>query len=89
MQSVRSFALFLLLGAVAAPLLAQGVQTGTIRGVVKDQQNLTVPGTTITATSPALQGARTTVTDKDGNYSLTALPPARTRSSSRWPGLET
>jgi hypothetical protein len=75
MKSVLSFALFFLLGAVAAPLFAQGVQTGTIRGVVKDQQGLAVPGTTITATSPALQGARTTVTDTEGNYSLTALPP--------------
>jgi hypothetical protein len=75
MKSVLSFALFLLLGAIAAPLFAQGVQTGTIRGVVKDQQGLAVPGTTITATSPALQGARTTVTDTQGNYSITALPP--------------
>ena len=75
MTSVRSFGLFLLLGAIAAPLFAQGVQTGTIRGVVKDQQGLAVPGTTITATSPALQGARTAVTDTEGNYSITALPP--------------
>ena len=36
MKSVRSFALLLLLGAIAAPLFAQGVQTGTIRGVVND-----------------------------------------------------
>ena len=35
---------------------AQGVQTGTIRGTVQDQQGLAVPGVTITATSPALQG---------------------------------
>ena len=61
--------------AASAPLFAQGVQTGTIRGIVKDQQGLAVPGVTITATSPALQGARTTVTDAEGNYSITALPP--------------
>ena len=53
---------------------AQGVQTGTIRGTVQDQQDLAVPGVTVTATSPALQGPRTTVTDAEGNYTLAALP---------------
>jgi len=55
--------------AVSTPALAQGVQTGIIRGVVKDQQGLAVPGATVTATSPALQGARTTVSDTAGLYS--------------------
>jgi hypothetical protein len=54
---------------------AQGVQTGTIRGVVKDAQELAVPGVTVTATSPVLQGPRTTVTDTQGLYVLRALPP--------------
>lgn len=52
----------------------QGVQTGTIRGKVQDQQGLAVPGVTVTATSPALQGPRTVTTDGEGNYSLVALP---------------
>ena len=30
--------------------LAQGVQTGTIRGTVQDQQGLAMPGVTVTAT---------------------------------------
>ena len=63
MKSVLAFILFLLLGAIAAPLYAQGVQTGTIRGVVKDQQGLAVTGTTVTATSPGMQGARTSVAE--------------------------
>src|SRR5687767_12973973 len=54
---------------------AQGVQTGTIRGVVIDQQGLAVPGVTVTASSPALQGSRTTVTDGDGSFTIPALPP--------------
>ena len=53
---------------------AQGVQTGTIRGTVQDQQGLAMPGVTVTATSTALQGPRTTVTEADGNYTLAALP---------------
>jgi len=54
---------------------AQGVQTGTIRGTVKDQQGLALPGATVTATSPALQGERTVVTDADGTYLIRAIPP--------------
>jgi hypothetical protein len=53
---------------------AQGVQTGAIRGVVKDAQGLVVPGVTVTATSPALQGPRVAVTDTEGAFSVAALP---------------
>jgi len=63
--------LFTLVGTTA---FAQGVQTGTIRGTVQDQQGLAVPGVTVTATSTVLQGPRTTVTDGEGNYTLAALP---------------
>src|SRR5262245_53392543 len=66
-----AFVLFL---GLAADALAQGVQTGTIRGLVKDAQNLPVPGVTVTATSPALQGARTAVTDAAGAFAIQALP---------------
>jgi len=52
----------------------QGVQTGAIRGVVKDAQGLVVPGVTVTATSPALQGPRVAVTDTEGAFSVAALP---------------
>jgi hypothetical protein len=61
--------------AFVAIASAQGVQTGTIRGKVIDAQGLAVPGVTVTATSPALQGLRTTTTDMTGGYSLIALPP--------------
>jgi hypothetical protein len=54
---------------------AQGVQTGTVRGLVKDDQGLLAPGVTVTASSPALQGTRVVTTGQDGAYSLRALPP--------------
>src|SRR5438876_569962 len=54
---------------------AQGSQTGTLRGLVKDDQGLLAPGVTVTVSSPALQGARVTTTGQDGAYSLRALPP--------------
>ncbi len=71
-QLLGVFALLLFCSATSS---AQGVQTGTIRGTVKDQQGLALPGATITATSPALQGERTVVTDTDGAYLFRAIPP--------------
>src|SRR5262245_19840562 len=59
---------------MAAGVFAQGVQTGTIRGIVKDQQDLPIPGVTVTVTSAALQGPRSVVTDTQGMYSIPALP---------------
>jgi hypothetical protein len=71
----RLMGIFVLLLACSATSLAQGVQTGTIRGTVKDQQGLALPGATITATSVALQGERTVVTDTDGNFLFRGIPP--------------
>src|SRR5436190_18888340 len=71
----RLFGIVALLVAFSAVSFAQGVQTGTIRGTVKDQQGLALPGATITATSPALQGERTVVADADGIYLFRAVPP--------------
>ncbi|HEY2434922.1 MAG TPA: TonB-dependent receptor [Vicinamibacterales bacterium] len=71
----RLYGIVALLVLCSAPSFAQGTQTGTIRGTVKDQQGLALPGATITATSPALQGERTVVTDTDGTYLFRAIPP--------------
>ncbi|MGE0703050.1 MAG: carboxypeptidase regulatory-like domain-containing protein [Vicinamibacterales bacterium] len=54
---------------------AQGVQTGILRGLVVDQQDLPVPGVAVTAESGGLQGSRTTRTESDGSYVFSALPP--------------
>ena len=48
--------------------------TGTISGRVVDSQGLPVPGVTVAATSPNLQGVRETVTSENGDYILTLLP---------------
>jgi len=55
--------------------LAQGIQTGTLRGFVRDDQGLIAPGVVVSASSPALQGTRAATTGQDGAYSLRALPP--------------
>jgi hypothetical protein len=69
--------------------LAQGLQTGTIRGMVMDPQDLAVPSVTVTATSPALQGPRTTVTDKTGLFAIHALPPGDYLVTFELPGFAT
>ena len=65
--------------AFAAALLPEAVAaqstTGTISGRVVDAQNRVVPGVTVTAESPNLQGARTTVTSATGDYVIPLLPP--------------
>jgi hypothetical protein len=49
--------------------------TGGIVGRVTDEQGGVLPGVTVEAKSPALQGSRVTVTDGTGAYRLTLLPP--------------
>jgi Carboxypeptidase regulatory-like domain/TonB-dependent Receptor Plug Domain len=75
MKCVRTLAFAWALCGLASLLHAQGVQTGTIRGAVRDEQGLAVPGVTVTATSPALQGPRTQVTDATGGFTFPNLPP--------------
>ncbi|HEV3062995.1 MAG TPA: carboxypeptidase regulatory-like domain-containing protein [Vicinamibacterales bacterium] len=72
----RSLAMFVCLALFAPASLAhaQGVQTGTITGSVKSADGLTLPGVTVTATSPELQGQRTAVTDVNGVYFIKGLP---------------
>jgi len=69
--AVLVFALLL----VSATLFAQGT-TGTLTGNVTTE-GAPLPGATVTITSPALQGSRTTVTNENGAYNFPALPPGQ------------
>jgi hypothetical protein len=52
--------------------------TGTLTGVVTDAATgKAVAGALVIATSPALQGEQTAITDGGGNYLITLLPPGR------------
>jgi carboxypeptidase family protein/TonB-dependent receptor-like protein len=75
MKLVRTFILAVLFCSMAGVLGAQGVQTGTIRGAVQDEQGLAVPGVTVSVTSPALQGPRVVVSDAAGGFVVPNLPP--------------
>jgi outer membrane receptor protein involved in Fe transport len=59
---------------VAAAAGAQ-VPTGTISGRVVSSDEAPLPGVTVTASSPSLQGDRTVVTTENGDFVLTLLPP--------------
>ena len=65
---VSFLSLFLLFGTLSAQ------QTGEIRGKVTDEAGEALPGVSITARSPNLQGARTALSDKGGGFRLPLLP---------------
>src|SRR5262245_16013623 len=65
---------FALILATAAGAAAQGNPTGTISGHVADPDGLAVPGATVTAASPALQGVRSAVASANGDYIIPFLP---------------
>ena len=54
---------------------AQGQQTSSLSGRVTSADTLSVPGATVTVSSAALQGQRTTTTDINGIYRFSGLPP--------------
>jgi outer membrane receptor protein involved in Fe transport len=68
------------LGIAAAILLlalpgAYAQTTGEIDGRIIDSSGAILPGVSVTATSPALAGARSTVTDANGRFRMLGLPP--------------
>ena len=65
-----------ILSLIALPQAAraQGVQTETITGTVQSADGLSLPGVTVTACSPVLQGQRTATTDINGVYFIKGLP---------------
>ncbi|MGH9316948.1 MAG: TonB-dependent receptor [Thermoanaerobaculia bacterium] len=54
---------------------ASAQTTGSMRGVVVGPDGSLLPGVTVEAKSPSLQGARISVTDSEGRFNLTLLPP--------------
>jgi outer membrane receptor protein involved in Fe transport len=55
---------------------AQNATTGAVRGIVKDSNTgEALVGVTVVATSPSLQGTQSAITDENGLYLITTLPP--------------
>ena len=71
----RSLFIFGLVALMAVSALAQvGSTFSTLMGTVTTEGK-PLPGVTVTISSPALQGTRTTVTGEGGGYVFPALPP--------------
>jgi len=77
--------LVMLIGA--APVLADGPQTGTIDGRVLDAGGTPLPGVTVTLTGP--QNTRTVMTDEEGVYRFALLLAGRYTVDAALQGLGT
>ncbi len=77
----------LTLGALFLASLGLAQTTGVIVGTVTDTDGKTLAGVTVEATSPNLQGTRTTVTSGEGRYRLASLPPGVYKITARLEGL--
>ena len=69
------FCLALAVGLLLIAPVAFAQTTGDIQGTVSDGQGGALPGVSVEATSPNLQGVRTTVTGGNGNYRVPSVPP--------------
>src|SRR5689334_3168228 len=67
-QRLRSLAASLVLLGTASLAAAQGIQMGTISGNVRSSDQQPLPGVTVTAISPNLQGESFAVSDANGVY---------------------
>ena len=83
------FTLLLLVCLSAVSPAAAQSTTGTISGRVTDAQSLSLPGVTVTLTSPNLQGTREAVTSENGDYLVTLLPPGTYTVTFEISGFET
>lgn len=75
MKTARSTALAGLTLIFSATVFAQ--TTGSLAGRTADESGGVLPGVTVEARSPSLQGARAVVTDGSGRYRITFLPPGQ------------
>src|SRR5687767_14788625 len=67
---------FIGLLTVLCAFSALGQTTGSLVGTVTSD-GAALPGVTVTISSPALQGTRTTITGEGGGYTFPSLPPGR------------
>ncbi len=89
MRTHRTLLLALVLPLLmASVLVAQGIPTSTILGrAANEGQGL--PGVTVTAKSPALQGTRTAVTSTNGDFVFSNVPPGDYTISFTMSGFQT
>ena len=74
--------------ALPTSAFAQGITTRLI-GTVRDNQGGVLPGVTVTATSPALIGGQSAVSEGNGTYQFPTLPPGTYRVVFELSGFQT
>jgi carboxypeptidase family protein/TonB-dependent receptor-like protein len=79
----------LLAALLALPAAALAQTTGGIVGTVTAADGSALPGVTVEAKSPALQGSRVSITGGDGAYTLAFLPPGAYHVSFTLEGFHT
>lgn len=88
MKTVYRLSLVLSVGLLLlAPSSVFAQTTGDIEGTVTDQSGAALPGVTVEATSPNLQGTRTATTGSDGRYRFVSLPPGQYRVAATLAGM--
>ncbi len=87
---VRVYALGLSIFLAASTAFAQvSATTGAINGKVTDNSGGVLPGVTVTASSPSMQGVRTDVTNESGEYRFPAVAPGTYKVVYELPGFGT
>jgi outer membrane receptor protein involved in Fe transport len=77
MKKVFMFVLAMTLAMFATSAMAQSSTTGSIEGMVTDQNGAAVKGAKVSVTSPNLITAQEATTGDDGRYLVSALPPGK------------
>src|SRR3989440_731283 len=75
MRKVFMFVVAMALALFAVNAIGQTATTGSIEGVVTDQNGAAVRGATVAVTSPNLISPQTGTTKDDGRYQILSLPP--------------
>jgi len=79
----------LVAGLLLTPLVCLAQTTGDIDGRVTDTAGAPLPGVTIEASSPKLQGVRVEATGRDGSYRILSVPPGKYKIRASLEGFET
>ena len=85
----KFFTVFAAVLLLTASLTYAQEQTGRLAGVVTDEEKTPLPGVTVEATSPALMGKATAITDEMGRFRLVSLPPGTYEVKFTLPGFAT
>lgn len=71
----KKFVLILILIIAISSFAYSQKLTGTIKGLVEDNEGTPLPGVSVTATSPSLQGSQSFITTDKGVFRFPSLPP--------------